>query len=130
MLEETRWQVFCCDPDASWTDALTDPLLGDLPSLAEFVGLNGNRAGQPFVLRSEGAYAREVNAFLGSIRMRGVAEGTRRKDAIGLSIWLGFLDSVRCCWADATADQVDAFRFWRTSSAFVQRPGYTVRRCD
>jgi hypothetical protein len=52
VLKETRWQVFWCDPDAGWTDFLTDPLLVDLPSLAEFVGSKDNRAGQPFLLRS------------------------------------------------------------------------------
>lgn len=129
MLVETRWQIFWCDPKAEWADVSADPLLIDLPSLAEFVGSNGNRAGQPFLLRSDGIYAAEINAFLGSVRMRGAAEGTRRKYAIGLSIWLGFLDSMSCCWADATADHVDAFKFWRMSDESNPRrvAGGTVR---
>lgn len=28
-------------------------------------------------------------------------------------MWLGFLDAVDCCWSDATAEHVDAYKFWR-----------------
>lgn len=59
--------------------------------------------------------------------MRGVTEGTRRKYALGLATWLGFLDLVSCCWADATADHVDTFKFWRMSDEESQGCGNTVR---
>jgi site-specific recombinase XerD len=70
-----------------------------------------------------------MNAFLGSARMRGVAEGTRRKYAFELSIWLGFLDATDCCWSNATPDDVDAFKFWRMSDELNPRrvAGGTVR---
>lgn len=126
---ETRWQVFWCDPKAEWDGLQFDPLLAGLPSIAEVAHRNGNRAGQPFLLRSDGAYATEVNAFFASVRMRGVTEGTRRKYALGLATWLGFLDLVSCCWADATADHVDTFKFWRMSDEKNPRrvAGGTVR---
>jgi site-specific recombinase XerD len=129
VLEVTRWQVFWCDPNAGWADFLSDPLLAGLQSLSEFLRSSDDRAGQPFLLRSDGMYAAGVNEFLGSARMRAAAEGTRRKYAIGLSIWLGFLDSVNCCWADATADHVDAFKFWRMNDESNPRrvAGGTVR---
>ena len=129
MAAETRWQVFWCDPKAEWDGLQFDPLLAGLPSIAEVAHRNGNRAGQPFLLRSDGAYATEVNAFFASVRMRGVTEGTRRKYALGLATWLGFLDLVSCCWADATADHVDTFKFWRMSDEKNPRrvAGGTVR---
>ena len=85
MLEVTRWQVFWCDPNAGWTDFLSDPLLAGLQSLSEFLRSSDDRAGQPFLLRSDGMYATGVNEFLGSARMRAAAEGTRRKDALGVN---------------------------------------------
>ncbi|MBF6253925.1 hypothetical protein IU414_18275 [Nocardia farcinica] len=105
--------MFWTDPGFQAVDFESDPVLAGLPSLAELARSNGTRAGQPFLLRSDGVYATEVNEFFASVRMRGVAEGTRRKYASELSMWLGFLDAVGCCWADATEQEVDAFKFWR-----------------
>lgn len=52
-----------------------------------------------------------------------------RKYATELSLWLGFLDAVDCCWSDATAEHVDAYKFWRmTDEANPRRvAGGTVR---
>jgi site-specific recombinase XerD len=110
---EAWWQVFWAESGCWWGNFAADPVVQGVPGLAEVVRRNGTRAGQPFLVRSDGVYPVTVNAFLASARMRGCAEGTRRKYAIQLSIWLGFLDAVGCCWSDATADQVGAFKFWR-----------------
>jgi Phage integrase, N-terminal SAM-like domain len=112
-----------------WAGSESDPVLAGLPLVAELAGRRSTRAGQPFLVRSDGLYQAEMNAFLGSARMRGVAEGTRRKYAFELSIWLGFLDATDCCWSNATPDDVDAFKFWRMSDELNPRrvAGGTVR---
>ncbi|MGW5317875.1 hypothetical protein [Nocardia thailandica] len=115
MSEPARWKVFWTDPGCRAVDCASDPVLAGLSGVAELMRSDRPRAADPFLLRSDGRYPAEVNEFLGSPRLRGCAEGTRRKYATGLALWLGFLDAVGCCWADATAEQVDAWKFWRMS---------------
>ncbi|WP_458682704.1 hypothetical protein [Prescottella equi] len=71
----------------------------------------------------------EVNEFFASPKMRSCAEGTRRKYAFGMCKWLGFLDAVDSIWHEATAAEVDTFKFWRmTDEANPDRvAGGTVR---
>jgi site-specific recombinase XerD len=123
-----RWQVFWCGPLEESAGSESDPVLAGL-SVCELDSRSSSYAGQPFLLRTDGVYAAEVNVFLASNRMRRVAAGTRRKYAIQLSIWLGFLDSAGCCWANATEDEVDAFKFWRMNDELNPRrvAGGTVR---
>ncbi|KAA0022561.1 site-specific integrase [Antrihabitans cavernicola] len=104
-------------------------MLTGLPSLAEWAQRHGTRAGQPFLLRSDGRCVAELNEFFASPRMRSCKQGTRRKYAFGLSTWLGFLDVVECHWYEAGSDQVDTFKFWRMTDAAnpVRVAGGTVR---
>jgi hypothetical protein len=112
-----RWQVFWCDPAGSSADVVDDPVLAGLPSLSEWARRHGTRAGQPFLLRTDGHGVPKVDEFFASPRMRSCKQGTLRKYAFTLATWLGFLDAIECCWHEAGSDQLDVFTFWRMTDA-------------
>lgn len=108
-----RWQVHWCDPrrDVSWYAG--DPVLADLPTLAEWAHMHGTQPGQPVLLRSDGWSVPEVNGFFASARMRNASSGTRRKYAFATAVWLGFLDATSRAWHEADEEDVAGFKFWR-----------------
>jgi len=128
VLNPPSWAVFWCDPERT-PDRSVDSVLAGLPSLREWADHHGTRYGQPFLLRSDGRYATEINEFFASPRMRSCALGTRRKYAFGLATWLGFLDVIGCSLHDAGPSEVDAFKFWRMTdeSNPVRVAGGTMR---
>jgi len=101
------------DLERDWSAYADDPVLTGLPSLAELAKQNGTRSGRFFLLDPDGIPDRRVNAFFASPRVRSRAEATAKKYAIGLGIWLSFLDTVGRWWWEASEDDVAEFKFWR-----------------
>ncbi|MEU8413816.1 hypothetical protein AB0C24_13580 [Amycolatopsis japonica] len=108
-----RWQVHWCDPRRTVRWYADDPVVAGLPTLAEWGRAHGTRPGQPVLLRSDGWSVPEVNAFFAAARMRTASQGTRRKYAFSVAVWLGFLDAVCRAWHEAGDDDVAGFKFWR-----------------
>ncbi|MFI7405940.1 site-specific integrase [Streptomyces sp. NPDC049541] len=116
------WSLRRCEPDRVVPWYAADPVLAGLPSLPEFAVRLGLRAGQEFLINSDGRVIPEVNAFFGSLRMRNRSDGTREKYGYALCTWLGFLDAVGRDWHAADAEDVEGFKFWRmTDEANPQR---------
>jgi integrase len=96
-----------------WSAYADDPVLAGLPSLATLAEANGTRPGRFFLLDPDGVPDLRVNAFFASPRMRSKAELTAKKYAIGLGIWLSFLEAVGRRWWEASEEDVGEFKFWR-----------------
>lgn len=105
------------DLERDWSAYADDPVLAGLPSLAELADRNGTRSGRFFLLDPNGVPDLRVNAFFASPRMRSRSELTAEKYAIGLGIWLSFLDAVGRRWSEASEDDVGEFKFWRMSDS-------------
>jgi integrase len=107
------WHLGRCRPEHEVPSFSSDPVLSGLPNLREFATRNGTRAGQEFLIRSDGRVIPSINAFLGSRRMSHSSSLTRVKYGRSLVIWMGYLDAVGCAWDEADEDAVDGFKFWR-----------------
>ncbi|WP_433258266.1 site-specific integrase [Streptosporangium sp. CA-135522] len=90
-------------------------MLQGLPSLLELAGVNGTRSGRFFLLGPDGVPDDRVNAFFAAPRIRNRAELTGRKYAVGLGVWLSFLEVLGRTWWEASEDDVAEFKFWRMS---------------
>lgn len=113
-LDETgTWQLRRCRVGDDRIGLASDPVLTGLPSLAELAKRNGTRAGQEFLINTDGRVVPEVNAFFASLRMRNRSAKTREKYARGLCVWLGYLDAIGRAWNEAGEGDVDGFKFWR-----------------
>lgn len=106
------WCVYRFDRDrwSRWPGDEIARCTGDLAGEAERLGL---RDGQRFLIGPDGFPDLRVNAFLGSPRMRNLAETTNRDYAHSLALWLNYLLSRDCRWQDATGDDAGEFEFWR-----------------
>lgn len=106
------WRVYQCDVNrvARCGDGRIAQYTGGMPAEAQRLGL---RNGQRFLIGPDGFPDLRINGFLGSPRMRNLAETTNRDYAHSLALWLNFLSSRGLRWQDATGDDVEEFQFWR-----------------
>ncbi|MCV7288150.1 site-specific integrase [Mycolicibacterium wolinskyi] len=94
---------------------------GDVPAvlasrsetLPELIKAVGGRDGQRFLLGPNGFPDLRVNDFLGSARMRNMAQTSNRDYATSLALWLNFLSTRGQEWFTASVDDVEEFQFWR-----------------
>jgi integrase len=108
-----NWSHHQVDLDRDWSAHAEDPVLQDVPTLAELAKINGTPSGRFFLLGPSGVPDARVNAFFTAPRIRNRAEGTARKYAVALAIWLSFLEVVGRRWWEATEEDVSEFKFWR-----------------
>lgn len=111
--EAGTWQLRRCRVGGNGAESAGDPVLAGLPSLEELAKRNGTRAGQEFLINTDGRVVPEVNAFFASLRMRNRSAKTREKYARGLCVWLGYLDAIGRAWNEASEGDGDGFKFWR-----------------
>jgi hypothetical protein len=111
-LNTPAWHVYRCDLDtaASYDAGEIASHTKDLHAAAVRLRF---RNGQLFLIGPGGFPDLCVNAFLGSPRMRNLAETTNRDYAHCLALWLNFLAAQGCRWQDATRDDAEEFEFWR-----------------
>lgn len=112
VLNAPAWCVYRFDLDrcSRWNTDEIAKYTGDLAFEVRGLGL---RDGQRFLIGPDGFPDLRVNAFLGSPRMRNLAETTNRDYAHSLALWLNYLLSRGCRWQDATGDDAGEFEFWR-----------------
>jgi integrase len=101
------------DLERDWSAYADDPVLAGMPSLDALVVANGTRPDRFFLLDPDGVPDLRINAFFASARMSRRAELTSKKYAIGLGIWLSFLEVVGRRWWEASEEDVAEFKFWR-----------------
>jgi hypothetical protein len=89
------------------------PGVGDVFSWAR---RNGARDGTPFFVGPSGRADARVNAFWRAPGVRGLAEGTLRRYAFSLRVWLDFLDACGLRWDQAGPEALGAFKEWRLSA--------------
>ena len=111
-LNAPAWNVYRCDLDRAvrYDGDEIARYTADLHATALRLRF---RDGQRFLIGPDGFPDLRVNAFLGSPRMRNLAETTNRDYAHCLALWLNFLAARGCRWQDATRDDAEEFEFWR-----------------
>lgn len=117
-----RWRAFRCEPHRSWPP-LSEPLAAHFETLGALLEQYGVRDGQYFLLGPDGRPDLSINAFLSSSAMRVLSEGTNRKYAYSLAIWLNFLHQryPGRPWYQATSADVADLKFWRMSDVRNER---------
>ncbi len=87
--------------------------------------------GQPFVLDVHGRPDRLLNAFFAARNFKNYAEGTRKKYALSIAMWLNFCSTRDLRWNNAGPDDVSDYKFWRmTDPANPARVGGSAMHGD
>ncbi|WP_235675866.1 site-specific integrase [Mycobacteroides abscessus] len=122
-MSDARWQVHRYRFDLPVGD-LSLVLADRSESLSELIKALGGRDGQRFLLGPNGFPDTRVNDFLGSARMRNLAETSNRDYAGCLALWLNFLATRGQEWFPASVDDVEEFQFLRlTDPTIPERVG-------
>lgn len=88
----------------------------------EQAGIPSPLVGRPFFLDNDGNPHIALNQFFGSGRMRNRSEGTNRKYAHALSVWVNFLVRQGTNWDSATEEDLLDYKFWRRTDERNPRP--------
>jgi len=86
------------------------------------VGLPPARVGRPFFLDEDGNSHIALNGFFSSGRMRNRSEGTNRKYAHSLGVWVNFLARRDAHWDSATEEDLLDYKYWRRTDDRNPRP--------
>lgn len=77
---------------------------------------NGAREGTPYFVAPSGRADARVNRFWREPGIRTLAEGTLRRYAFALKVWLDFLHAYGVAWDAAGPQELAAFKEWRLSA--------------
>ncbi len=80
------------------------------------------QVGRPFFVNDEGELHAALNLFFASGRMRNRSEGTNRKYAHALRVWMDFLARKGKEWDAAVDEDVLDYKFWRRTDERNPRP--------
>jgi len=97
-----------------------DPVL--LAAVPEITDRHRAAVGRPFFVDDHGTLHSALNRFFSGARMRTRSEGTNRKYAHSLLIWINFLRRQGIDWQDVTEDDLLDFKFWRRTDPRNPRP--------
>lgn len=93
-----------------------DDLVPDAGDVLARAKRNGARHGTPYFLAPSGRADVLVNSFWRDPSVRRLTEGTKRRYARSLKVWLDFLYAVGVRWDQATRSDLAAFKEWRLSA--------------
>jgi hypothetical protein len=106
------WNCFFYDDGPSWA-GMRCPVLAPFGDVAAWFRGNDRQHGQPLLIDPDGRADPRIDAFFASRRMTARADATNRKYARAIRVWLNFLLARGARWGQATAADIEAFKFWR-----------------
>lgn len=112
--------------DGAWTVEFYDFAAGpvadaEFADLHERAGRLGARHGTPVLVTAAGQADARLNLFFRTGSMAGCAAATWRRYAFALVVWLDFLRIRGRAWCEASAADVEAFKYWRVTATANSR---------
>jgi site-specific recombinase XerD len=106
------WNCFFYDVGPSWA-GIRCLALEPFGDVAAWFRDHDRRHGQPLLIDPDGRADPRIDACFASRRMTARADATNRKYAQVIRVWLNFLLARGVGWDQATAADIEAFKFWR-----------------
>lgn len=94
-----------------------DEVVAGFGDLHERAARLGARHGTPVLVTAAGHADARLNLFFRAGAMTGCTPATWRRYAFALVVWLEFLRVRDRAWSEATAADVEAFKYWRLTAA-------------